>query len=92
MERVALFDEQDAGAYAAWLEHHARGYVLNLNPRRPMLHTARCFHLYPASWYERPTKLPKLCSEDRAELERWALEHGYEVVFCSTCKMEQQQV
>ena len=83
---MIIFHDEDA-AYARWLEHHPHGYVINVRSgnARPMLHTARCMHLYPSEYYDRATRVPKACDTDRQRLETWAREAGHYLVLCTTC-------
>ena len=82
---MILFLDEDA-EYARWLEHHPNGYVINVKSgsARPMLHTARCTHLYPPN-YARATRVPKACDADRRRLEAWARQSGYDAVPCPDC-------
>jgi len=84
---MILFHNEDVD-YARWLEHNPNGYVINVKSRgsRPMLHTARCWHLYPSDYYDRATGVPKACSVDRQRLETWAREAEHDLVLCTTCK------
>ena len=77
----------DDGGYKQWIEDHVAGYVLNLRPgaRSPMLHSARCGHLYPPT-YGRLTRVPKLCDDDRQVLESWAWKAGHTLAPCASCK------
>lgn len=81
-------DDKD---YARWLEHHGEGYVVHLRPggQPPMLHTARCHHLYPAEAYAgRATTTPKVCDTDRERLQRWVAQQGYQLALCATCQLQ----
>ncbi len=84
---MICFHDEDAD-YARWLEHHPNGYVVNVKSgsERPMLHTARCMHLYPPEYYDHSTRVPKSCDTDRLSLEAWARDAGHDLEPCSTCK------
>ena len=91
---VAEFVDDDDG-YAAWLEAHPYGYVLNTY-RKPaanylMLHRARCNHLRPrdARHLHTTRDYVKVCSIDIADLQRWADRHfsgRIELSRCGFCK------
>jgi len=89
MSEPVVFHNDDPG-YLTWLDLHERGFVLNLRSpgsvHRPMLHTARCPHLYyPPAIYTHTMKRPKACADDRATLERWARDRGDAFDLCATC-------
>jgi hypothetical protein len=86
------FYKDDEG-YLAWLEAHPYGFVLNTyaHPTSSylILHRAACRTinrpLPPPSLWTYP--YPKTCSDDRRELEDWALrETGKAVKPCSICR------
>ena len=85
MNAVDTFHNQDA-EYWTWLDHHERGFVLHLRSTGPMMHTARCMHLYAPTSYKQATKTQKWCSEDRAALEASARAAGLSIQGCQTCK------
>jgi hypothetical protein len=77
---IEIFRHDDAG-YERWLRSHRDGFVINARQRI----TPGCLRLHPA-WCDRSTILKpghttwtcdeyvKVCANDRAALERWAVE------------------
>jgi hypothetical protein len=68
-----LFFDQDE-TFFAWLDEHMASFFLNTTrpsaARRLLLHRAPCPNYRPDG--SRFTHAPKLCSTNRASLERWA--------------------
>lgn len=86
---MTLFQDKDE-EYARWLHSHDDGYVVHMRKGNlpPMLHTARCKHLYPAEGYGgRGTITTKACDTDRERIERWVAEQGLQLALCSSCKL-----
>jgi predicted Zn finger-like uncharacterized protein len=90
---LMVFIDDDEG-YMRWVRRHV-GYVVNCE-RRPspgylVLHTTDCFHVTTET--ARMGRAPwtsgdyiKVCSRDRAELNRWANEEvGGELSYCPHC-------
>jgi hypothetical protein len=72
--------------FVKWLDENPEGFFINCrSASNMMLHRSTCPHLVfhvPVSL----TRYRKICSLDRAQLERWADEHGSKPVrSCSTC-------
>jgi hypothetical protein len=79
----------DETGYIAWVENHADGYIVNLDTigkRQSMIHTSRCFHLYPVSTdYNQTVAFGKACSTNKDALVTWAKREGHTIVECSSC-------
>lgn len=86
-----IYVKNDEATYRWWLEAHPDGYVANLGTggkNRAMLHTARCFHLYPPSeGLIHTVTLAKACSSDSEEVQQWARANGFDVVPCPDCEV-----
>ena len=85
-----IYVHNDDSTYVFWLDHHPNGYVINVRAgtAQPMLHTARCSHLYPEDpKYGRATRVPKACDTDRLNLEAWARKQGLTLVLCPDCNV-----
>jgi hypothetical protein len=77
---MQVFDNEDE-AYATWLDHNPRGYVLNTyrSPKREylILHRATCKSISrtaepPVRWTTGP--YTKVCANSVAEIEVWCRE------------------
>jgi hypothetical protein len=86
------FCDDDEG-YIQWVEANAHGYVLNTF-RKPaahylILHRATCGTItgIPARGAEWTRDYIKICSTDRADLDRWAMDiTGGTPTPCQLCK------
>ena len=69
------FDDAE-NAYLDWVARNPHGYVVNvqrtLNPNDVHLHSASCRSISGAHSNYTTHEYIKVCSLDRAELERWA--------------------
>lgn len=75
--------------FQAWRKAHQKGFVINHNGPDMLLHFADCWHFYGETAGVNNTKKPKICSTNRAELERWASAHGVDnLTGCKTCKLD----
>jgi len=88
-QSFTIFQDDDDGLFE-WAEAHADGYIINTerNPKPSflVLHHGACRHLKDARGVERTTNFVKVCSDERNELEGWALDTvGGEVTLCRTC-------
>jgi hypothetical protein len=88
-QSFTLFQDNDDGLFD-WVEAHPDGYIINTerNPKPSflVLHHGECRHLKDAPGVERTRNFVKVCSDDRSELEEWALDTvGGEVTLCRTC-------
>lgn len=93
---VVVFEGDDR-PYQRWMSAHRRGYVLSTekrsSSRRLSLHRSRCNHVSVYGPGQEPgcftaKSTIKVCSTDRAELERWAKEkreNGESIKGCRTC-------
>jgi hypothetical protein len=89
---MRMFIDEDA-EYLAWVERHPEGFVVNADrtPRAEelVLHRGSCFTIRnpkkpKGAWTHRD--YIKVCSEDLAELERWARdETGGTLRHCGQC-------
>ncbi len=84
-----IYFRNDNEEYISWVERHPDGFVLNASTggkQKAMLHTTRCWHLYPPDpTREHTVTVQKACSRSRDELERWAAEANLTVSLCATC-------
>jgi hypothetical protein len=91
---MALEIKDDDRAYLGWLVSHPNGFVVNAartpSPDYLVLHRATCGTIsgMPARGNRWTTgEYLKVCSEDRADLERWAHNQvGGTLHPCGTCK------
>ncbi|MBA7531095.1 hypothetical protein ES705_23306 [subsurface metagenome] len=90
---VIKFENDDEG-YKDWLRRNPNGYVINcpysLNPNNMFLHKATC-HTISGSPARGDTwtcgQYFKICSNENAELERWARERiNRRVQYCRHCE------
>jgi hypothetical protein len=85
---VAVVFQNALDEYRKWTAQNPEGYVLNVRGggKSPMLHRTECGHVFPAKEeYGDFTKLPKVCSRDRDDVEQWARDQGATLALCSTC-------
>lgn len=86
------FREDDAG-YLAWLAAHPDGYVINIarsyNPTDARVHHAGCWTIsrqMPHGGKSWTGPWVKVCAEDLAELEKWAIDQVREPIRrCGIC-------
>ena len=91
---MALEIKDDDRAYLTWLSSHPNGYVVNTfrTPRSDylILHRASCGTISgtPARGNRWTTgEFLKVCSEDRADLDRWAQSNvGGSLQPCGLCR------
>jgi hypothetical protein len=86
---VVIFRDDDDGFFS-WQDEHPDGYFVNTqrnpNPNYLVLHVPGCGHFKGAPSVHWTKDYIKVCSESRAELERWADESvGGEVTLCRSC-------
>ncbi|MGE3796574.1 MAG: hypothetical protein AB7G88_01930 [Thermomicrobiales bacterium] len=83
-----IFHHDDKG-YSDWLDTHPDGFVLNADtkgPKQSILHSARCWTLYPLKSHESDTHpYRKICDTDRSVLEQWAVNEGHTLTDCKKC-------
>ncbi len=88
-QSFTIFQDDDDG-FLDWVEAHPDGYIINAdrNPKPSflVLHNSPCRHIDGTQGVERTKNFVKVCSDDRNELEEWAVNTvGGEVTLCRTC-------
>ena len=88
-QSFTIFQDDDDGFFD-WVEAHPDGYLINTYPDpKPsflVLHHSKCRHVNDTQGVDRTTNRVKVCSDDRHELEQWAMDTvGGEVTLCRTC-------
>jgi hypothetical protein len=78
----------DNDGFYAWLERHQGGFFVNNS--RPGKSTHLFLHCSPCPHYTKTdgidyTTNPKMCSQDRSAIERWAVTVGWELDVCTGC-------
>lgn len=86
---VRVFDG-DEGEYQRWLDHHRRGYVINilrgLNPKDARLHCADCDSISDPTTPYVTRDYVKVCADRRGEIDEWAIrEVGTKIPPCQNC-------
>jgi hypothetical protein len=79
-----LTQERDQ-EFKNWLLQHPHGFYLNKRTNdEVMLHKVGCFHLGFSEGCSSTTKF-KVGSDDREELETWAITKKFNLVSCRHC-------
>jgi hypothetical protein len=77
--------------FFGWIETNEGGFVVNSDRTKsaaelPMLHRAKCGHIYDRNWAGYTGDRFKLCSLNRQELEGWIEQHdSRELKICKSC-------
>jgi hypothetical protein len=77
--------------FFGWIETNGGGFVVNSDKATsaadlPMLHRAKCDHIYDRNWSGYTNVTFKLCSANRQELERWIeRQDGRTLKLCKSC-------
>lgn len=78
--------------FFGWIEANEEGFVVNSDRAKsaadlPMLHRAKCDHIYDRNWPGYTNQRFKFCSISRQELEGWVEQNDRrELKICKSCE------